>query len=65
MAAVLAFDTSVTSKILTGGKEVVGSLFVALTGTVSSYEHISTGKAAQQVNVSCPKRLRCLIRNKL
>ncbi|KAJ6895526.1 ribulose-1,5-bisphosphate carboxylase/oxygenase activase protein [Populus alba x Populus x berolinensis] len=65
MAAVLAFDTSVTSKILPGGKGVVGSLFQALTGTVSSYEHISTGKAAQQVNVSCPKRLRCLICNKL
>ncbi|KAJ6984480.1 hypothetical protein NC653_022680 [Populus alba x Populus x berolinensis] len=43
MAAVLAFDTSVTSKILIGGKGVVGSLFQALTGTVSSYEHISTG----------------------
>ncbi|KAJ6904949.1 hypothetical protein NC652_022858 [Populus alba x Populus x berolinensis] len=65
MAAVLAFDTSVTSKILIGGKGVVGSLFQALTGTVSSYEHISTGKAAQQVNVPCPKRLRCPIRNKL
>ncbi|KAJ6895521.1 hypothetical protein NC651_021892 [Populus alba x Populus x berolinensis] len=65
MAAVLAFDTSVNSKILTGGKGVVGSLFQALTGTVSSYEHISTGKAARKVNVSCPKRLRCLICNKL
>jgi len=43
MAAVLAFDTSVTSKILAGGKGVVGSLFQALTGTMSSYEHISTG----------------------
>jgi hypothetical protein len=43
MAAVLAFDTSVTSKILPGGKGVVGSLFQALTGTMSSYEHISTG----------------------
>ncbi|KAG6760882.1 hypothetical protein POTOM_034069 [Populus tomentosa] len=43
MAAVLAFDTSVTSKILPGEKGVVGSLFQALTGTVSSYEHISTG----------------------
>jgi hypothetical protein len=43
MAAVLAFDTSVTSKILPGGKGVVGSLFQAHTGTISSYEHISTG----------------------
>uniref|UniRef100_A0A2K1Z277 Uncharacterized protein n=1 Tax=Populus trichocarpa TaxID=3694 RepID=A0A2K1Z277_POPTR len=42
MAAVLAFDTSVTSKILPGGKGVVGSLFQAHTGTISSYEHIST-----------------------
>ncbi|KAG6760888.1 hypothetical protein POTOM_034075 [Populus tomentosa] len=41
MAAVLAFESSVTSKILPGGKGVLGSLFQALTGTVSSYEHIS------------------------
>ncbi|KAG5238269.1 ribulose-1,5-bisphosphate carboxylase/oxygenase activase protein [Salix suchowensis] len=74
MDAVLAFDTSVTSKILPGERGVVDSLLQALTGTethytvMSSYEYFSTvgcWKGCTASERACPQRLRCLICEKL